>query len=163
VGKKKFTNGITKDLLPEIMALLKARAAFFAKSVNNTTLDKLVSTLTDGISDGESIPKLKNRVLEVYDEFPKYRANTIARTETNAVVNEANLKVYDEVKYVEGKEWIATLDDRVRDSHLMLDGEIVAKDKKFSNGLRYPGEAGGEANETINCRCAIAPVWNLKE
>ena len=163
VGEKKITSGIEKKLSPKVMGLLKARAAFFAESVNNTTLDKLALTLSEGIDNGESVPKLKDRVSEVYDEFPKYRANTIARTETNAVVNEANLNVYDEVKYIEGKEWIATLDDRVRDSHLLLDGEIVAKDKKFSNGLRYPGEAGGNADETINCRCAIAPVWNLKE
>jgi len=42
------------------------------------------------------------------------------------------------------------LDDRVRDEHLLMDGEIVGIRENFSNGLPAPGE--------INCRCVIAPV-----
>lgn len=162
IGEKSFEIYQEKELLPEILDLLDKRAAFFAKSVNNTTLESLADTLNEGINEGEGIPELKKRIKAIYDEFENYRAEMIARTETNAVVNEAHLEAYAQSQLIEGKEWIATLDDRVRDSHLMLDGEQVEAEGKFSNGLRYPGEASGDGGETINCRCTIAPVTKLK-
>jgi HK97 family phage portal protein len=137
-----------------ILQLLEKRASFFASTVNQTTLEALVETLAEGIGAGEGIPKLENRIILEYDDFQKYRAERIARTETTAVVNEAHLEAYDQSEVVEGKEWVATLDDRVRDEHLALDGEIVALDENFSNGLDYPQEP--------NCRCTIAPVVRMK-
>ena len=140
---------------PVIFAALKARAAFFSKSVNDTTLSALTSTLTEGITEGEGIVFLKDRIKNTYDDFTKYRAELIARTETNAVVNEGNLEAYEQSEVVQWKEWIATLDDRVRDEHLAMDGDIVKLHGTFSNGLEYPNEP--------NCRCAVAPVVNYVE
>ena len=133
----------------ELLKLLEKRAVFFAKSVNETTFQALAKTLSEGIEEGESIDKLTKRVNNIYKDFNQYRAATITRTETNNVVNEANLQAYEQAG-AQGKEWIATLDDRVRDEHLLMDGEIVGIRENFSNGLPAPGE--------INCRCVIAPV-----
>lgn len=162
VGNKTARPIIEKKSDDEIFALLEKRAQFFAETVNNTTLEALVDTLDDGIIAEEGIPELKGRIKAVYNQFESYRSERIARTETNAVVNEAHLYAYNDNNNIEGKEWIATLDSRVRDSHLMLDGEIVAKNKPFSNGLMYPGAQGGPADETVNCRCTFGPVINLK-
>ncbi|HOM27127.1 MAG TPA: phage portal protein [bacterium] len=134
----------------EINRMLKERAKLFAHSVIGTTLDKLADSLSVGIEEGKSIPELKEIIKDVYREFSDYRSETIARTETNAVVNEAHIEAYRQSEVVEGKEWVATLDDRVRPEHLAIDGEIVELDKPFSNNLMYPCEP--------NCRCTIAPV-----
>jgi len=83
---------------PVIFAALKARAAFFSKSVNDTTLSALTSTLTEGITEGEGIVFLTDRIKDTYDDFTKYRAELIARTETNAVVNEGILRHTNKVK-----------------------------------------------------------------
>lgn len=56
------------------------------------------------------------------------------------------------------KEWVATLDERTRDSHRDLDGERVPQDKPFSNGLMYPADRNGEAGEVFNCRCTMVAV-----
>lgn len=145
---------LTKAKIGEtIFSLLEKRAMFFANEVNMTTLLALTDTLAEGIETGEGIVKLRNRVKEEYDGFQNYRAERIARTETTAVVGEAHLEAYEQSETVEGKEWVATLDDRTRDEHLEMDGEIVEKDKSFSNGLMYPQEP--------NCRCTIAPVVNM--
>ena len=56
------------------------------------------------------------------------------------------------------KEWIATNDGRTRHSHAMLDGAIVDQDKKFDNGLMYPGDPSGRPEEVYNCRCTVAAV-----
>jgi len=53
------------------------------------------------------------------------------------------------------KQWDATLDARTRNSHAMVDGEWKELDEKFSNGLMFPGDPSGRAEEVIHCRCAL--------
>lgn len=50
-------------------------------------------------------------------------------------------------------EWKARLG--ARPSHAALDGERIQAGETFSNGLRFPGDPSGPANETINCHCTI--------
>ena len=135
-----------------IMTLLGRRAMFFANAVNDTTLLGLTSTLAEGIAAGEGITKLQDRIIDAYKDFSDYRAEMIARTETNAVVNEAHIEAYKQSD-ADGKEWLATLDDRVRDEHREMNGEIVPVNRPFSNGLQYPSEP--------NCRCTTAPIFKI--
>lgn len=53
------------------------------------------------------------------------------------------------------KVWIATLDNRTRDSHAMLDGASVPLDSVFDNGLERPRDPNGEPAEICNCRCSL--------
>jgi SPP1 gp7 family putative phage head morphogenesis protein len=57
------------------------------------------------------------------------------------------------------KEWIATLDNRTRDSHRDLDGERVAYNKTFSNGLMFPADPSGAGREVWNCRCTMRAIF----
>ena len=74
----------------------------------------------------------------------KGRQDSYARAESDGII----LK----------KEWIATNDSRTRHSHAALDGAVVDQDKKFDNGLMYPGDPSGRPEETWNCRCTVAAV-----
>ncbi|MFE3853430.1 phage portal protein [Streptomyces griseorubiginosus] len=42
-----------------------------------------------------------------------------------------------------------------RPSHKAQDGESVSLDDVFSNGLRWPGDSGGETKELVNCNCDL--------
>ncbi|MER5675777.1 phage portal protein [Streptomyces sp. NPDC002238] len=42
-----------------------------------------------------------------------------------------------------------------RPSHKALDGERVAIDDVFGNGLRWPGDGAGETKELVNCDCTL--------
>lgn len=53
------------------------------------------------------------------------------------------------------KVWIATLDNRTRDSHAMLDGVSVPLDDVFDNGLERPRDPNGIPSEICNCRCSL--------
>lgn len=54
-----------------------------------------------------------------------------------------------------GKVWMATLDNRTRDSHAKLDGKTVGLYDRFDNGLDRPRDPDGEAAEICNCRCTL--------
>lgn len=54
------------------------------------------------------------------------------------------------------KRWIATPDNRTRDSHMALDGETRRKEQRFSNGLMFPGDPNGRPEEVYNCRCSMS-------
>ena len=56
------------------------------------------------------------------------------------------------------KEWIATLDNRTRHTHAMLDGKSVPLDDVFDNGLKRPRDPNGEPAEICNCRCSLKYV-----
>lgn len=135
----------------KIQATIKKRAEMFAESVNNTTLEKLDATLAEGISGGEGIRELSDRVESVYGDFPAYRSELIARTEATAANAEGALEGFRQSEVATGKEWITAGDDRVRDEHAAMEGEIVGLDEDFSNGLPYPAEP--------NCRCVLGPAF----
>ena len=42
-----------------------------------------------------------------------------------------------------------------RPSHRQVDGEIRELDEEFSNGLQFPGDPHGAAEEVCGCRCAL--------
>ena len=63
------------------------------------------------------------------------------------------------------KQWRATLDNRTRHTHAMLDGKDVALDELFDNGLKYPRDPNGVPEEVCNCRCrlrTVTPYTNAK-
>ncbi len=138
------------EMTPAINKILKKRAEQFGLSVNTTTREKITRAIDDGLIAGESMIEISNRVNDVYSEYPDWRSDLIARTESTAANNEGFIEAYKQSDVATHKEWIATKDDRVRDAHLAIDGEIVPVDKAFSNGLQYPQEP--------NCRCVLGPA-----
>ena len=101
----------------------------------------------------------------VFDEMTEVRAYLIARTETGASVNMGQMATY-EATGIEQKEWIATLDDRTRESHYNIDGTILPMSETFEvqnteggvDNMLYPSDPNGSAGNVCNCRCSIAPV-----
>lgn len=119
--------------------------------------------VTRGLLTGEHPEMIAQRFEGLFEGTeplsPHARAVRIARTETNRVMNEATLERISEAN-AKGiktlKRWDAKLDERVRDSHARVHGEVRADGEKFSNGCLKPGD-GGPA-ESINCRCSLEPV-----
>lgn len=54
-----------------------------------------------------------------------------------------------------GKKVWRTGGKNPRPSHKAQDGEVVDMDDVFSNGLRWPGDAHGDAKETARCNCSL--------
>lgn len=114
------------------------------------------SAIAQGIIQGDDMNKIAGRLQQVTG-MDKNAAIRNARTATNGAENAGRQAVADEC-VAQGipmiKEWNATIDARTRDSHLMIDGEQVEENEKFSNGLMYAGDPSGDPEEVYNCRCA---------
>jgi len=99
------------------------------------------------------------------------RAETIVRTEMNRIYNvshQAQQTAMAETTPGLLKRWIATPDARTRPSHLAAHrrymDEPIPVDEPFRVGgwdLMYPGDPGGPAAETINCRCRSITIHPL--
>lgn len=128
------------------------------KGIGPDVADELRQTLNQGSSLGESIPKLQQRVQDVFDVGTR-RGETIARTEIHAAAertsNTTAAAMHAETPLL--KTWVATLDPRTRDEHSAADGQQVPFDQPFDVGgepLDYPGDPAGSAENTVNCRCS---------
>lgn len=127
----------------------------------------LNSKLIQGLQNGDSIPKIANSILpEVSRTSPiegmtkrnMQSAIRNARTMVTGAENSGRLDSYRnlaEQGVVQKKVWLATGDDRTRQSHLDIDGEEVEIEEEFSNGLMYPGDPSGSSEEVWQCRCSM--------
>jgi HK97 family phage portal protein len=143
-------------LAPETQKFLQEKMFEIADLVDQPVSDRLRATLQEGISAGESVDKLADRVREAFS-VERVRALRIARTEVAESFNGGRFATMKEAG-VEKLEWLSARDDRVRDSHVDVDGEIVVLGDRFSNGLLYPLDPGGPPEEIVNCRCVSLPV-----
>lgn len=139
---------------------LKVRAQRFAKRVNDVTWEGLRESLRQGITDGEGIPQLERRVLEVMGERIRSSPETIARTEVVGASNGGTMLAWEQSGIVSGKRWLAEIDNRTRDSHVQAHNQIVGINDDFNVGDGAgptPGQIG-LAEEDINCRCSMVAV-----
>lgn len=133
------------------------------------TLKKQISSeISRGIAGAAMYAEIA-RNISSYADIPMNNAMRIARTEANRIQNRATLDAQFKAKEKGAnvvKQWSAALDDRTRESHRELDGQIRELEEEFEvNGHKamYPG-GFGIASEDINCRCCInqRARWNLQ-
>ena len=125
-------------------------------------MKKINAETLQGILQGESMDKIAKRLRNV-QEMNKTQAIRSARTIVTGAENKGRQDSYARAEadgIILQKEWLATNDGRTRHSHAMLDGAIVDQDKKFENGLMYPGDPSGRPEEVYNCRCTLVAKVN---
>lgn len=119
------------------------------------------SAITQGILQGEDIRKISKRLRAVTD-MDSRAAIRNARTMTTAAENAGSMHSYKRAEEmgIKGKKmWMATHDNRTRESHAMMDGETRDLDEAFSNGLQEPGDMSVDMPEEVyNCRCRVVYV-----
>lgn len=120
---------------------------------------KFYTAITQGVLQGESIPKIAARLGEI-NGMDERAAVRNARTAMTSAQNAGRMDTYKEAQDLGievWKEWMSTLDNRTRHSHRQLDGERRKADEDFSNGLEYPADPKGAGSEIYNCRCTLVP------
>lgn len=130
--------------------------------------NKVQSVMTQGILQGESIPKLASRLASAVADSDYKAAVRNART---MATNAQNAGRYDAYNRLESNgveltlEWAATLDNRTRHEHRMMHGQRRNVGEPFEvSGVKimYPAQTGSfmsienAPQELIwNCRCTL--------
>lgn len=135
------------------------------KGIVDTTLRFLKLELETGMSEGETIDELAGRVSNLWDMFTERRSVVIARTEVISASNAGSYFAAKQSNLPMKKEWLATKDKRVRDTHEKADGQVREMDEPFNVGrgkLMFPGDSslGAPAEEVIQCRCTQTYVMS---
>lgn len=148
--------GVRAVTAPKLTDYLRQSGLRRVKGINETTRDKLASTLADGIEAGESTAQLVKRMQQHLPDIQAERAAAIATSEAHTSMQAGS---FAQMRFggITTKTWITAGDEATRDSHRAQDGQTVPIDQPFRNGLMYPGDPSGAPGEIINCRCDMLP------
>jgi len=156
----------------------------FAQPILETTSNDMSAMLRQAMEEGWDIPTMSGHLEEIFQQYitgdlspehfdwferrmPPYRRELIARTETIRASNAGSFGLFADWGSPM-KEWLATADNRTRDSHLLAwamygeggDPGPIPMDQPFIVGgveMMYPGDPNGTPAEFCNCRCALLP------
>lgn len=131
---------------------------------NGVTRDIIISAsrsaASEGVRQGWGIPKIAEEIrLRSQNAVSMQRATVIARTEVIRASNLGAMTAARSTGLGLKKEWIATADDRVRETHAIADQQIVGMNEYFVVGgypARFPADAMLPGKESIQCRCTVA-------
>ncbi|WP_435252218.1 phage portal protein [Streptomyces tendae] len=141
---------------PDVAQALRDRVDELAGQVTATTEQVLrAQLLAAGVAEGEAIPELRARLQRVFANLSDYRATMIARTETVGGYNQASFLAALDAGATR-KTWLATADQRTRETHRQENGRSAAMNKRFTiTKSRWPADPSAPAAQSINCRCAL--------
>jgi hypothetical protein len=167
----------TKQSAGDMAEWFRSYVMEFADPLSKTSKDEISGVLTTAAAEGWSVPQTESALQDMFTQWstgdakpaedsyfalqrlPNWRAELIARTEMIRASNAAAWGLYRSWGVTE-KEWLATMDDRTRETHAMASGQVVGIDETFNVGgedLRYPGDPRGSPGNTISCRCTVLP------
>ncbi|MBQ2211611.1 MAG: hypothetical protein II410_01845 [Ruminococcus sp.] len=119
------------------------------------------SHLLQGILQGESIPKIAERVALGTAQRDLDASIRNARTATTGAENGGRVASYkrcEDMGIEVKKVWIATLDGRTRHTHRLLDGQKAAVEESFKvegEKIKFPGDPSAPGHLVWNCRCTL--------
>lgn len=130
------------------LAFLAAFAAKRAEWVNEATRQQLEAVLDDDSEDGPGPDS-------VFDAAESQRSLAAGAATCAGLVaftrTEAGRKLAADTAT---KTWVVT-SSNPRASHAAMDGETVPVGEAFSNGMDYPGDTAGGADEVAGCECTV--------
>jgi len=115
----------------------------------------LRKSLLTAIDEGQSLQDWKDGIDEVFQEYgvtplSPHHIETVFRTNLSSVYSQAGYDMMTDDPNTIAIEYIAIMDDRVRDEHAALNGFIALKSDPIWDKIRPPNG--------YNCRCDIIPL-----
>ena len=141
-----------KSLLPQYKLNVPKDVRWNTKRLNSEVLQ--------GILQGDSIPKIAKR-LERVENMNKNASIRTARTMVTSAENKGRMDMLEKAEsegIIFKKKWISTHDERTRDWHIELDGQLRDKDEPFENSvgeIMYPGDPSADGANVYSCRCSL--------
>lgn len=146
-----------------------AQTQNFLVRIPDEVYNLVFAEINDGVNAGESVPAIAERVDRTLattgSERWANRASVIAVTEVTRAYGAGTTAAGLEQSRVTGrllqKRWRTEHDQRVRASHVAVDGVTIPLYLPFNVGgymMMFPGDPLGPADEVVNCRCDLVIV-----
>jgi len=148
---------------PMVQTWLGSRMEMFSKTVSGTSFVKINQVLRDGFMAGKPSSVIANELRATFSSWDKYRAPLIARTETMAGLNMAELFSVKEAGLddVLKKSWLSAQDEATRLTHVEAGIHYSAPGIPIKNAFHVGNDhmqtpcTGAVASENVNCRCVV--------
>lgn len=141
--------GFTEDDydVDRTLAFLKAVAESRAGMINSTTRDRIKSAIENDSPD-----------ITPASVFEEAKTSRAAEITTTLLTTFGSFATTESARQVSGdsatKTWVTT-SKNPRSSHSSMSGETVGIDELFSNGMDWPGDPAGGADEVAGCQCDV--------
>ena len=125
---------------------------------------QITASVTSSILQGKSIKHMADDLQKRITTMSRDSAIRTARTAVTGAQNAGRMDSYAAAEKMGIKlrrEWVATLDNRTRHAHAMLDGQQADIDKPFKvDGyeIMFPGDTSAPGYLVYNCRCTQIAV-----
>ena len=122
---------------------------------------QITASVTSSILQGKSIKGIADDLQRRIPTMSRDSAIRAARTAVTGAQNAGRMDSYVAAKKMGidlKREWMATLDNRTRHAHAMLDGQVADIDKPFKiDGyeIMFPGDKSAPGYLVYNCRCTL--------
>lgn len=122
---------------------------------------QITASVTSSILQGKSIKHMADDLQSRISTMSRDSAIRTARTAVTGAQNAGRMDSYKAAQKMGIKlkrEWLATLDNRTRHAHAMLDGQQAEMDKPFKvDGyeIMFPGDTSAPGYLVYNCRCTM--------
>lgn len=152
-------------LLKEILLFLSNEGGIKITSVRTTLIEDLLNAVKLQLELQGTVINIRDAIYAVISrsqQFYKWQALRIARTETTSASNLAAIKTAEQSDLALTKTWISVQDDRTRIKpfdHLDMNRQVQDLEKPFFVGgeeIQYPGSVNASPGNVINCRCSVA-------
>lgn len=131
---------------------------------------KIADAVSQSIIQGDSLPEMTERIARVTAHDNDSAMVRYAATAMTSAQNAGRMETMERAKGMGikiKKKWIATLDNRTRDAHAELDGQVVDVDEPFVTHNRdgslaeimFPGDPQADGEQVWNCRCTLGYVY----
>ena len=130
-------------------------------SVTTTTRQNIITAIDVGMSEGAGTAEIARNIRRSVPRISRARSALISRTEVHGASSHASDQAARALGLPLKKEWVAVGDDRTRDDHADINGDIVGMDAVFSVGgesMTGPGDPSASAGNVINCRCVLSYI-----
>lgn len=162
---KKVNILFNKYLLSQILLFLSSEGGVKITSVKDVLISSIIKSIKETLEINGTVIDLREAIYQIVsksNQFYKWQALRIARTETTSAANFAAFETAKQSDLLLDKVWISVQDDRTRLNpfdHLDMNNQKQELEKPFFVGgenIQYPGDSKASAGNVINCRCSVS-------
>ncbi|MGE7132646.1 minor capsid protein [Lysinibacillus xylanilyticus] len=128
----------------------------YIKNIEDDYLSEIEQVVRNGVKEGRTAKQIREQLVDRV-KVAESKAQFIAVDQTGSILGQMTAERHQQIG-IDKFKWLTSHDERVRDSHKLLNGEVFSYDDPPTvNGREVlPGE-------DYRCRCVAIPVFDDEE